>query len=455
MGLSSPLAPTALNFPLPLQCLFQPKRFKVLWGGRAGAKSWGIARALLIQGLDGSQRILCARELMASIKDSVHKLLADQVTLMGMNYLYDIQQQGIYGVGSAKGTEFSFEGIRHNVTKIKSYEGLTRCWVEEADKLSESSFDTLVPTLRVPGSELWFSFNPDLDDDFIYQHFCVEVPPTNSVVVKVSYRDNPWLSAEVLAEIVDMRERNYDKYLHIWEGNPRIVLEGAIFAEELRETTAQERICHVPNDRSVPVNVYFDLGRGDHTSMWFEQRVGFEHHLVDFYQNNLKHIDHYLKLMQSRGYLYGTIWLPHDARAKTLGTKMSIEEQVRAAGFTVRIVPRLSIPDRINAARTVFPQCFFDQKRCAEGIRSLKHYKYVEKASGNAKLGILPQYSNLPLHDWASDAADAFTYFAVASKQRGRLGEPKLDLPKSSLLGTLNELVLGGSRGTSTGWLGR
>ena len=161
------------DFPEALQWLFKPKRYKVLKGGRGAGRSWGAARALLIQGLNGHERVLCARELQASIKDSVHKLLADQINLMQMNYLYDVQQQGIYGIGGAKGTEFAFEGIRHNITKIKSYEGVTKCWLEEADKLTRYSLEVLIPTIRTPGSELWFTFNPDQEDDEVYQRFVI------------------------------------------------------------------------------------------------------------------------------------------------------------------------------------------------------------------------------------------------------------------------------------------
>src|SRR5208282_1997964 len=410
----------------------------MLADGTVTHNSWSFARALLILGLSGQERVLCARELQKSLDESVHKLLADQISLMGMNYLYDVQQAHIIGRGAAEGTQFSFEGLHNNVNKIKSYEGITKCWVEEAARLKKESFNILVPTIfRNKDAEIWLSFNPELDDDFVYQHFIVREPPPNSVVVRTTYQDNNWLAPEVLAEIEHMRLTDPDEYLHVYEGHTKQVLEGAIFADELRETIAQERIRHVPYDRSVPVNIAFDLGRSDHTSLWFSQRVAFEHHLVDFYQNRLKHIDHYLRVMQDRGYVYGIIWLPHDAKAQTLGTLMSIEEQVRQAGYTVRIVPRLKIADRINAARTVFPACYFDEAKCAEGIHALRHYRYsVDPNTG--KFGVQPE------HDWASDAADAFTYFAVASGQRIRSIECKLERPKSLVAGTLANILTGG-----------
>lgn len=415
---------TQYDFPEKFQFLFKPARYKVAYGGRAGVKSWSFARALLILGLSGNERVLCARELMKSLDESVHKLLADQISLMGMNYLYDVQQAHIYGLGKAKGTEFSFEGLRHNTNKVKSYEGITRCWVEEAARLSKDSFFLLEPTVRKQGSELWLSFNPEMDDDFIYQYFVVNRPPPDSVVVKTSFRDNRWLSKESLASILHLKETDPDEYLHVYEGQTKQTLEGAIFADELREVVLQERIRYVPYSSGVPVDVFFDLGRSDHTSIWFVQRIGFDFHVIDFYQNKLKHIDHYLRVLQDRGYVYGIAWLPMDAKAQTLGSQMSIEEQVRGAGHRVRIVPRLKIADRINAARTVFPRCWFDASKTQEGVKSLRHYKYsVNPATGKFSLN--------PEHDWASDAADAFCYFGVASGMRVKGVECKLEKPPS------------------------
>jgi len=460
--LARPTAPeqTRLDFPEKLQFLFSPARFKVAYGGRMGLKSWTFARALLVLGLSGTERILCARELQKSLDESVHKLLADQIDLMGMNYLYDVQQAHILGRGQAAGTQFSFEGLRHNVQKVKSYEGITRCWVEEAAKLSKESFNILVPTIfRNAESEIWLSFNPEQDEDFVYQHFVVNAPPPSSVVVKTTYRDNPWLDAAVVAEIEHMKRVDPDEYLHVYEGNTKVVLDGAILADELREAVTQGRITHVPYDRSVGVDVYFDLGRSDHTSCWFVQRVGFEFHVIDFYQNRLKHIDHYLRTLQSRGYVYGLVWLPHDAKSKTLGTRMSIEEQVQHAGFSKRIVPRMSQADKINAARTVLPRCYFDAKRTGgEGLHALRNWQYETAPTGDGRV----KFSLNPKHDWASDAADAFCYFAIASGLRQRAPECKLERPKSlaaELTGNvltgagLGALVRGGESGH--GWLKR
>jgi phage terminase large subunit len=145
------------EFPEKLACLFKPNRYKVLYGGRGGAKSWGIARALLIMASNKPLRILCARELQMSIRDSVHKLLSDQIETLQLSGFYEIQNSSIKGLN---GSEFSFAGLRSNVAQIKSYEGVDICWVEEAQTVSKGSWNVLIPTIRKDGSEIWVSFNP-------------------------------------------------------------------------------------------------------------------------------------------------------------------------------------------------------------------------------------------------------------------------------------------------------
>ena len=389
------------EFPEKLACLFESARYKVLYGGRGGAKSWGIARALLIKGSMSTVRVLCAREFQKSIADSVHKLLSDQIAELGLSAHYEILQTSIRG---KNGTEFAFAGLHHNATGLKSFEGVDICWVEEAQTVSKHSWDILIPTIRKENSEIWISFNPELEEDETFKRF-VKNPPANAIVTKIDYKDNPWFPAVLEQERLDLLARDPDGYLTTWEGHCRQVLEGAIYANELRETTSRGRITAVPYDKQFPVDVYFDLGWADSTAMWFTQKVGFEQRVLKSYANSQQPIQHYLDYMQQSGYLIGTVWLPHDAKAKQLGSGKSIEEIVKASGFKVRVVPRLSIADGINAARTVFHLCFFDADGCADGLNSLRRYRY----DVNPETG---QYSKQPLHDEHSHYADGFRYLA-------------------------------------------
>ena len=140
------------EFPVKTQCLFVPEnaRYRVLYGGRGGAKSWAVARALLIKGAKQPIRVLCAREYQTSIKDSVHKLLCDQIIELGLIDLYEITQNQIRG---KFGTEFNFVGLKNNVSNVKSYEGIDICWVEEAQTVSRNSWNVLIPTIRKRSEE--------------------------------------------------------------------------------------------------------------------------------------------------------------------------------------------------------------------------------------------------------------------------------------------------------------
>ena len=394
------------EFPEKLQFLFEPARYKVAYGGRGGAKSWGFARALLIIGAARKIRVLCAREFQNSVADSVHALLKDQAVALGLGGFYEVQKTRILG---ANGTEFGFEGLRHNISSIKSYEGVDICWVEEARTVSKSSWDTLIPTIRKDGSEIWISFNPELEDDETYRRFVAQ-PPTGAVVVKLNYHDNPWCPAVLKQEAHDLRTRDPDAYLTVWEGHCKLVLDGAVFANEVRLATEQNRFTRVPVDVSKPVSTFWDLGRADKTAIWFVQQVGFEFRLVDYYENRGHALAHYLKVLQDRPYVYGEDWLPHDAQNELLASERTIEQQMTAAGRRVRITPKIGVADGINAARTIFSRCWFDAERCADGLQALRNYRYdVDPVTG--------AFSKNPLHDWASHGADAFRYFAVGMEE--------------------------------------
>jgi phage terminase large subunit len=414
-----------VQFPEKLECLFQPNRYKVLYGGRGGAKSWGVARALVILGAERPIRILCAREFQSSIADSVHKLIADQIKLMGYDAFYTIEKASIKGLN---GTEFSFAGIKHNVGRIKSYEGVDIVWVEEAANVSKNSWETLVHTIRKKGSEIWVTFNPVLETDETYKRFVLD-PPERSVAEKIGYADNPWFPEELELERIELKRKDPDAYNHIYGGNPRHALEGAIYARELREAEEAGRISSVPYDHSKPVHTFWDLGWSDSTSIWFAQAVGFEYRILDFLQVSQTPIPEIVAELQRRGYVYGIDYLPHDAQAKSLaGAGRTIEQMMRALGRTVHVQPRASISDGINAVRTIFPNCWFNEAKTADGLQHLRHYRYeVDPETG--------QFGKNPVHDENSHAADGFRGLAMSLTEK-RVSKPKVfDRPYQPAVG--------------------
>lgn len=394
-----------IQLPEKMQFLFEPARYKVLVGGRGGSKSWGVARALLLMGASRPLRIFCGREIQKSIKLSVHKLLSDQIKSMGLDKFYTVLQTEIRG---KNGTEFFFDGLKHNIDNIKSLESADIAWIEEAQSVSKSSWDKLIPTIRKDGSEIWITMNPELEDDNTYQRF-VKNPPATAKVVRVNWQDNPWFPKVLKTEMEDLKEKNYDDYLHIWEGHCKQALEGAVYADEIRKAVHENRIGVVPYVSNKGVTAIFDLGHADATSIWFVQTVGHEIRLIDFYQNQFKKIQHYMEYMQLSGYMFERIVLPHDAEYETLSADRTIAATVRASfpNATVQVLSRLGVTDGIDAARTIFDQCWFDEHKCADGLTALRKYKY-DKDPDTGKT------SKNPIHDEYSHAADAFRYMAVS-----------------------------------------
>jgi phage terminase large subunit len=410
------------EFPEKLSILFDPARYKVLYGGRGGAKSWGVARALLIIGARQATRILCAREFQTSIKDSVHKLLSDQIFAMGLEDFYEITQTAIRG---KNGTEFSFAGLKNNVANIKSYEGCDIAWVEEAQTTSKLSWNVLIPTIRKEGSEIWITFNPELETDETYKRFVVD-PPENSIVQRVNWSDNPWFPETLRLEKDALYARDREAYNTIWEGVCRQTVDGAIFAKEMQQAEFEGRITRVPYDPIKPVMAVFDIGWADATAVWFIQFIGMETRLIRYYETTQTTMSQILAKMQTFGYVYDTLYLPHDAQNKTLAANgRSIEEIVRAAGFNVRIIDRTPITDSINAARTIFPKCYFDRENCHEGLQCLRHYRYdVNPDTGS--------FSQKPLHDNYSHGADAFRYIGLMINEPKQVKKKQINYQVSS-----------------------
>jgi phage terminase large subunit len=193
-------------------------RYRVSYGGRGSAKSWQFARALLVHGRTRRIRVLCAREYQSSIKDSVHKLLSDQIRALTLQTFYTVTQTSIVG---KNGTEFIFKGIRKNADEIKSTEGIDVCWVEEAHSVTGDSWEVLIPTIRKEGSEIWVSFNPALPTDSTYKRYVLEPPPAKRAIVrKVSWRDNPWLPQVLRDEEQELLQRDPEAHAHVWGGEP-------------------------------------------------------------------------------------------------------------------------------------------------------------------------------------------------------------------------------------------
>ena len=396
----------SIEFPTKLQCLFKPKRLKVLHGGRGSGKSWAVARALLIIGAQKPMRILCAREIQKSIKDSVHRLLSDQIQAMGLGAFYEVLETEIRG---KNGTLFLFAGLaQHTVESIKSFEGVDIVWPEEAQVVTKRSWDVLTPTIRKDGSEIWITLNPDMETDETYKRFVLGRPEESddAYVVQMNWRDNPWFPAVLEKERQDTLNRDPENYQNIWEGQPKRVAEGVIYRHEVVRMIEEKRVRPVPYDPILRVHTVWDLGWNDSMTIGFFQRSG-----IGYIEDSHRTLDSYIAQLEKHPYRWGTDFIPHDGRARNTQTGKSTEEALQAMGRNVKVLPQLDIEEGIKAARMMFPRVYLDDEKTQRLQECLKRYQRAINQATREPAG--------PLHDEHSHGADMFRYTAMAVDEMG------------------------------------
>jgi len=459
--LLSTTAKTRVQFPEKVMPLFTAAPYKILHGGRGSSKSWDIARALLILGSHLPLFIVCARETQKSIKDSVHKLLSDQIEKLNFHERfengkiipakYKVLDTEIRG---DNGTTFVFIGL-NNMTAIKSMEGIDVLWVTEAQHVSKTKWTVLLPTVRrdapfgpfKQGSEIWIDFNPELSSDDTYQMFVVD-PPEGAIVIEINYKDNPFFPDILRKQMEAMRKSDRDEYMTVWMGKTRKVLAGAIFAKELEAGITGNRIGpHIKYMPDKPVILTFDLGDSDVTAMWVWQQIGNEHNCIDYEEESGQEIGHFLRLAQERKYIIKGVWLPHDAEQKHQAARPlranTIEKQAKAMfpqTGVVKIVPNTTNVTQISVTRALFPRVNINDNVCSRGVMCLQHFKF--EVNPHTK-----ERSSQPVHNWASHGAKGFMYYAVqlSEGRRKEMDEAETGDAKPSRIA---------ERG-GTSWMGR
>ncbi len=215
--------------PIPSKLAFfisEQARFKAAHGGRGSAKSWGVARAAIVRAMQKNEQILFTRQYQKSIKDSSYQLLKNQINTLGVSKYFDILGTEIRC--KLNGSRFTFLGLQHEPEKIKSLEGITICVVEEANSINSTSLDILLPTIRAENSEIWAIWNRKSKDDPIDKMLIGE-GRDNAIVVEINYDDNPWFPDVLREEMEWDKAHDYDKYLHVWKGQPLTNTEARVF----------------------------------------------------------------------------------------------------------------------------------------------------------------------------------------------------------------------------------
>lgn len=328
---------------------------------------------------------------------------------MGLGHLYEVQRDVIRG---PNGTEFLFAGLSdHTVDSIKSFEGLDRAWVEEAQSVSKRSWEILIPTIRKDGSEIWVGMNPELDTDESYVRF-VANPPPDSYVVQVNYSDNPWFPAVLEKERQHAQATMTDaEYGNIWLGRCKPAVAGAIYADEVALAIANDRICNVPYESKLKVHVIFDLGWNDSMGIILAQKHTSELRVIEYIEVNQKTLDWCSNDLKMRGYNWGTLYLPHDGAHGDYKTGQSAQQIMQALGWDAQVIPTYpgALEDGIRKARSMFPRVYFDRAKTDRLIQCLRRYRRgVPSSTGEP---------SKPLHDEFSHGADAFRYLATVVDQ--------------------------------------
>lgn len=244
-------------------------------------------------------------------------------------------------------------------------------------------------------------------------------------------RDPDWFSVRLKAsetgilpadELADARKAmTANAFEQEYECSFDAAIIGAIFAKELLAARAREQIGQVTYDPQRLVFTAWDIGYGDSTAIWFWQQNKGEIRVIDYYEASGEPITSYMQVLSARGYKYDTLWMPHDAENKSIVSGQSVCDILRKGGYRVRMVPKLSLEDGINAARLHFGRVAIDEKRCAAGLEALQHYRW----GWNDRLDE-PKPS--PVHDWSSHGSDAWRYMALACKADADVREKPLKI---------------------------
>lgn len=402
--------------------LLDPSRYKGAWGGRGSGKSHFFAGKLIedcisAPGENGGEgmRAACIREVQKDLAQSSKLLIETKLRDFGLGEAdgFKVFRDQIQCPGDGL---IVFKGMNdYTADSIKSLEGFRRAWWEEAQAATAHSLSLLRPTIRAPGSELWFSWNPSRNSDPVDVMLRGNERPTGATVVRANWRDNPWFTAELHQERIDCLRMQPDQYDHIWEGGYVTAIEGAYYAECLAIARSEGRVGRVAADPLMTIRIFCDIGgtgaRADAFAMWCAQFVGREIRCINYYEAVGQPMATHVAWLREQGYTpeRAQIWLPHDGEANDKVYNVSYASSFRDIGYNVTVVPNQgkgAAKARIEAGRRLFPLIWFDEARVEAGLGALGWYHEKKDEHRNVGLG--------PEHDWSSHGSDCFGLMCIA-----------------------------------------
>ncbi|WP_430230509.1 PBSX family phage terminase large subunit [Paraburkholderia tropica] len=383
-------------------------RFISVRGGRGSGKTVNFARAILLRAVQGPLRVLCTREVQDSIKESVYASLVSEMKKMGLESYFKVLSDEIRPL---TGGTIIFRGLSDmTADNVKSLADIDIAWVEEAQTITENSFRKLTPSIRAKGSQVWLSWNPELESDFIYQKVVVEGLP-NCASLFVNFDQNPWFPDELRLEEQDMAGKDPDMHRHVWLGMPLPAVEGAIYFREISKMESEGRILNITINDELNTYIVMDLGFNDHTSCGVVQQVAGEFRIVDFIENRQRALSWFSEQFIDRGYEGAILVMPHDSEHETLAADgISMKAKMEALGWEVEVAENMSVEQGIRLVRDMLPKTFIDKTRCGprvyeDGTKSaglIEHMKRYRRTKAGH-----------PMHDEHSHSNDMVRYVAV------------------------------------------
>ncbi len=395
-------------------------------GGRGSAKTRSFATMIAVRGymfgMEGIKgQLLCGRQFMNSLDDS--SLEECKRAIESEPWLAAYYEIGDKFICSRDGNIwFAFAGLDRNISSIKSKGRILICWVDEAEPVTDSAWDTLIPTLREEGdgwnAELWVTWNPKRKVSPVESRFSQSADPLIKGCV-INWRDNPKFPEKLERERQRTLKERPESYDHIWEGGFESVITGAYFASSLNAARAEGRIGRVSADSLMTIRLFADIGgtgaRADAFTLWAAQFIGKEIRALKYYESIGQPLTTHLNWMRSNGYTpdVAQIWLPHDGSTQDKVFDVSYESALIKAGYNVTVVPNQgkgAAKSRIERVRELFPRIWIDEIGCEGGLPALGWYHEKRDEIRNIGLG--------PEHDWASHGADSFGLMCICYEEQ-------------------------------------
>jgi phage terminase large subunit len=410
---------TTIDIKLPpklIPIFIGKSRYRGAYGGRGSAKTRTFAKMTAVQALRYAEMnirgvIVCGREYMSSLSESSMEEVKAAIQ-------EDPQLEPHFEIGEkyirtkCGRVKYVFAGLRHNLDSIKSKSRILILWVDEAENVSETAWEKIIPSVRgIEESEVWVTWNPEREGSPTDKRFRQD-PPKSSKIVEMNYTDNPWFPKVLDDDRLEDLEKRPETYDHIWEGGYKTHYVGAYWAKHMIMAKDEGRIGFYPQDPLMSVRCWWDIGgtgaKSDAVSIWVGQFINKEKRMINHYTAQGQDMATHVAWLKKHKYEDAYCVLPHDGDTNDKVHDVSYESALQKAGFQVKIIPNQgkgAASKRIEEVRLQFHSITFNEATTIDGRKSLNAYH--ENINEDLDIGLGP------LHDWSSHDADAFGLMCI------------------------------------------